>query len=130
MVTEDIRLDKWLWAARFYRTRALAKKAIEGGKVSVNNQKAKPGRKPQVNDIIELRQGWDIKTVIINELSQHRGGAPEAEKLYAETAESIEKRQLHAEQRKAMSLTQMHPQRKPDKKQRRDIQRFKASQTP
>ena len=130
MVTEDIRLDKWLWAARFYRTRAIAKKAIEGGKVSVNSQKAKPGRKPQVDDIIELRQGWDVKTVIIKELSQHRGGAPEAEKLYSETTESIEKRKVHAEQRKAMSLTQMHPQRKPDKKQRRDIQRFKASQTP
>ena len=125
MDTEHIRLDKWLWAARFYKTRVLAKQAIEGGKVRVNGHKAKPSKQPQPGDIIELRQGWDQKTIIVDQLNDKRKSAQEAQCLYHETEESIMKRLELAEQRKAASIGQQHPPRRPDKKQRRDIQRFK-----
>jgi len=125
MEQQEIRLDKWLWAARFYKTRAMTKQAIEGGKVYVNGNKAKPGKTPKVGDVIEIRQGWDKKTIIVDGLSEQRRGAQAAQELYHETEESIEKRKMNAEQRKSSLSGLKYPAKRPDKKQRRDIKRFK-----
>src|SRR5690554_7993648 len=82
--TEDpkVRLDKWLWAARFYKTRALAKEAIEGGKVHYNSQRTKPGKIVETGARVSLRLGWQEKIVVVDDISDRRRGAPEAQKLY------------------------------------------------
>lgn len=122
-----IRADKWLWAARFFRTRTLAKEAIEGGKVHMNGQKIKTSKELQVGDTLTIRQGHasvaEQKTIIINALSDSRGNATIAQTLYTETEESIATRAFFAEQRKLQNLAR--PTTKPDKKQRRDIEKFK-----
>ena len=119
---EKVRLDKWLWASRFYKTRALAKAAIEGGKVHYEGQKPKPGKIVQIGDTIKLRQGFDEKTVIVAELSERRGPAKIAQTLYQETNESVNKREEIAQMRK---LSAPATTGRPDKKQRRLIHRFK-----
>lgn len=96
-----LRLDKWLWAARFYKTRSLAKQAIDGGKVYCEGSRCKPGKEVEPNMEVRLRQGFDEKTVVIKALSEQRRGAPEAQLLYEETAESIEARLKQAAERKA-----------------------------
>ena len=123
--TAKMRLDKWLWAARFYKTRSLAKQAIEGGKVHVNGSRAKPGREPRLDDEIKLRQGWDEKTVIIRALSDVRRTATEAQQLYEETPESIRLREEGAAQRKALRGSTPVPEKRPDKKQRRDLEKLR-----
>lgn len=120
-----VRLDKWLWAARFYKTRAVAKQAIEGGKVHYNNQRCKPGRAVETGAVLTLRAGWQEKVIIVDELSERRLGAPQAQTLYHETEESIRKREDLAWQRKTMQAAQLPPARRPSKKDRRDIQRFR-----
>jgi len=119
---ESIRLDKWLWACRFYKTRAISKAAIEGGKINYNDSKPKPGKIVQLGDTIKLRQGFDEKTVIVAALSDRRQSATIAQTLYRETPESIQKREEVATLRK---LSAPSTQGKPDKKQRRQIHRFK-----
>ncbi|AKG16767.1 RNA-binding S4 domain-containing protein [Moraxella bovoculi] len=122
-----VRADKWLWAARFFRTRTLAKEAIEGGKVHMNGQKIKTSKELQVGDTLTIRQGHasiqEQKTIIIKALSDNRGSATIAQTLYDETEESIATREFFAEQRKLQNLAR--PSTKPDKKQRRDIEKFK-----
>ncbi len=119
-----VRLDKWLWAARFFKTRSIAKNAIEGGKVHLNGVRGKAAKDVRVGDTVKLRQGWDEKTVEVVALSDQRRGAPEAQRLYRETEDSIARREQIGEQRRALNQTQ-DPGR-PTKKQRRDIHRFKA----
>lgn len=122
-----VRADKWLWAARFFRTRTLAKEAIEGGKVHMNGLKIKTSKELQVGDTLTIRQGHasvqEQKTIIIKALSDNRGSATIAQTLYDETDESIATREFFAEQRKLQNLAR--PSTKPDKKQRRDIEKFK-----
>ena len=118
----DVRLDKWLWACRFYKTRALAKAAIEGGKVNYQGAKPKPGKLVHVGDQVKVRQGFDEKTVRVEALSDRRQSASIAQSLYKETADSIKSRQEIANLRK---LSAPSTQGKPDKKQRRQIHRFK-----
>ena len=120
-----LRLDKWLWAARFYKTRSLAKAAIEGGKVHLGGQRVKVSREISVGDTLQIRQGWDEKVIQVIALSNQRRGAPEAQALYAETAESQEKREAEAAARKAAGGMIDRPARRPTKKQRRQIHRFK-----
>ncbi|MBE0485678.1 ribosome-associated heat shock protein Hsp15 [Marinobacter sp.] len=120
-----IRLDKWLWAARFYKTRGLAKEAIEGGKVHYNSQRAKPGKMVETGATVTLRLGWQEKIVIVDEISDRRRGAPEAQKLYHETEDSVKKREDLAWQRKTMQTAQLPPARRPSKKDRRTIQKFR-----
>lgn len=119
-----LRLDKWLWAARFYKTRSMAKQAIDGGKVSCEGNRCKPGKEVEVGMEVRLRQGFDEKTVIIKALSEQRRGAPEAQLLYEETEESIEARLELAAQRKAQPNLGASTG-KPNKKDRRLIHRFK-----
>ena len=122
---EKLRIDKWLWAARFFKTRSLAKAAIEGGKVQVEGQRIKVSREIRVGDEIRLRQGWDERDVIVKALSDQRRGAPEAQTLYEETAESIERRNQTAQARKLAGGMTERPAKRPDKRQRRQIHRFR-----
>ncbi|MBA2817505.1 ribosome-associated heat shock protein Hsp15 [Candidatus Pantoea persica] len=125
--SEGVRLDKWLWAARFYKTRSLARDMIEGGKVHYNGQRSKPSKLVELEAELTLRQGNDERTVIVTALSDKRGPAQVAQKLYSETAASIEKREKVALARKMNALTMPHPDRRPDKKERRDLLKFKIS---
>jgi ribosome-associated heat shock protein Hsp15 len=121
---DSVRLDKWLWAARFFKTRALAKKAIEGGKVHYNGARAKTSKSVEVGALVRLPQGWDYWEVEVVALSDQRRGAPEARELYRETPESEARRVREAEGRRLTNQAMQHPLRRPDKKQRRDIHRF------
>jgi ribosome-associated heat shock protein Hsp15 len=125
--TDDnrVRLDKWLWAARFYKTRNLAKQAIEGGKVHYNSQRAKPGKLVETGATITLRLGWQERIVVVDDISDRRRSAPEAQTLYHETEDSVKRREDLAWQRKTMQAAQLPPARRPSKKDRRDIQRFR-----
>lgn len=122
---EGVRLDKWLWAARFYKTRAVAREMIEGGKVHYNAQRSKPSKLVELNAVLTLRQGNDERTVNILAITEQRRPATEATQLYEETAESIAKREKVALARKMNALTMPHPDRRPDKKERRDLMKFK-----
>jgi len=119
-----VRLDKWLWAARFFKTRAKAKEAIDGGKVHMDGNRARPSKEIKLGELIQLRQGWDEKVVVVKALSEMRKGAPEAALLYEETPDSIEKRLQIAEQRKAAG-SQVISEGRPTKKDRRQIHRFR-----
>lgn len=123
---EKVRLDKWLWAARFYKTRALAKAAIESGKVHCRGERCKPGKEPRVGDELQIRIGFEERTVLVQALSTVRRGAPEAQALYCETEASIAKREQAAALRKAGALG-MSTDGKPSKKQRRDLFKFRGS---
>ncbi|WP_265531622.1 RNA-binding S4 domain-containing protein [Pseudomonas saponiphila] len=123
---DKVRLDKWLWAARFYKTRALAKAAIESGKVHHRGERCKPGKEPRVGDEYQIRAGFDERTVVVQALSIVRRGAPEAQTLYTETEASIAKREAAAAQRKAGALG-VSTDGKPTKKQRRDLFKFHDS---
>ncbi|GKW49826.1 ribosome-associated heat shock protein Hsp15 [Halomonas sp. NCCP-2165] len=125
---DSVRLDKWLWAARFFKTRALAKKAIEGGKVHYNGDRAKTSKSVEVGALIRVPQGWDAWEVEVLALSDQRRGAPEARALYRETAESVARRERESEARRLTNQAMQHPLRRPDKKQRREIQRFQRRQ--
>ena len=118
-----VRLDKWLWAARFFKTRNLAKQAIEGGHVHCNGCRVKPSKEVAVGNELRIQQGWDSKTVTITGLSSQRGPASTAQQLYRESQESIEARALAAERRRMSGGPPTG--KRPDKKQRRQIHRFK-----
>lgn len=124
-----VRLDKWLWAARFFKTRALAKKAIEGGKVHYNGDRCKSSKMAEVGAMLTLPQGWDEKKIEIIALSDQRRGAPEAALLYKETEASIKKREEEAEKRKLLKTALGAPEHRPNKKNRRMIHRFKRIET-
>ncbi|RGE45016.1 RNA-binding S4 domain-containing protein [Comamonas testosteroni] len=127
---ESMRLDKWLWCARFYKTRSLAVEEIGKGRVTVNQANAKASREIRPGDVIQLRQGNVPKEVIVRGLSGMRGPAPVAQQLYEETAESIAKREQLAEQRRlapepSAALAAMHTGR-PTKRDRREIDRVQS----
>lgn len=119
---EKLRIDRWLWAARFFKTRNLAKTAIDSGKVQIDGVKIKPSRQVEIGQQIKLSQGWDEKTVVVTALSAVRRGAPEAALLYSETAQSLAARNAHKEQRRLQP--DIAGQGRPNKRQRRQIHRF------
>ncbi|REL31580.1 RNA-binding S4 domain-containing protein [Thalassotalea euphylliae] len=119
------RLDKWLWAARFYKTRAIAKQMIDGGKVFYNGQRTKSGKAVAIGDRVKVRQGFDEKEVIIVELADKRRDATFAQTLYQETDASIETRERNTLARKQGAYFSPATETKPDKKQRRQIRQFK-----
>ena len=124
-MSEGVRVDKWLWAARFYRTRAKCKEAIAGGKVHIDGIRAKPAKLLAVGDVLEIRQGYDLKIVTVKELSEQRRGAPDATRLYEESAESLEARELAQAQRKAAGAT-VRSEGRPSKRDRRQLHRFRS----
>lgn len=129
-----VRLDKWLWAARFFKTRSLAADEIAKGRVQVNGQVAKASREVRVNDSIAFRQGSTPCTVVVVSLSALRGPAPQARALYSETTQSIAERARLAEQRRlgtepAQSIEQGRPTKR-DRRELSDWQRWSASIEP
>lgn len=120
-----IRIDKWLWAARFFKTRVLAQEAVAGGKVHLNGERVKPSRTVEAGDVLEITKGAQRFTIVVQQLSDKRGPAREAERLYVENEESRRQREEQAAMRKLLRQSAPHPDRKPDKKQRRHIIRFK-----
>lgn len=122
---EKVRIDKWLWAARFYRTRSLAKEAIEGGKVHCEGVRVKVSKEVRPGMVFTIRQGFDEKTVTVKALSEVRGPATVAQTLYEETAESLAQREQLTANRQAQNLA--HPDHRPSKKDRRQIHKFQDS---
>ena len=125
---EAVRLDKWLWAARFYKTRSIARQMIEGGKVDYNGSKAKPARTVEVGAKIKLLQGFARKEIIVKAISDVRGPASVAVTLYEETAESIARREEEARLNKMAALLNPRPDTKPNKKERRELDQLKHQQ--
>ena len=119
-----VRADKWLWAARFFKTRSLAKTAIEGGKVHLDGQRIKVSKELCVGDRLTIRQGWDEKEVVVVALSTDRRSAQIAQTLYEETPNSIEKRQREQAARKAAG-SMARPDHRPDKYARRQLNRLR-----
>ncbi len=122
--TAKVRLDKWLWAARFFKTRSLATEAINGGKVHLNSQRVKPAKEVHIGDKLTIRTGYIERTVIVQALSTQRRGADQAALLYEETLESIEKRANEAQLRRQEAALRPRGTGRPTKKERRHIQRF------
>ena len=122
---DRLRVDKWLWAARFFKTRSIAKTAIEGGKVHLNGQRVKVSREITVGETLVIKQGWDEKEIVVLGLSAQRGPATVARELYQETAASIEKREREAQARKAAGGAIARPTQKPGKHQRKALERLR-----
>ena len=122
-----IRLDKWLWAARFYKTRSVAKQAIESGKVHCDGQRVKASKEISIGDTLKIRQETEEKVVLVSALSDQRRGAPEAALLYEETEASKTLREKNAAERKAGLSGFLMSDHKPDKKERRQIHQFQRS---
>jgi len=128
MATEEIakvRLDKWLWAARFFKTRVLAAQAIESGKVEVNGERAKRAKQLQVGDELRIRLGPYYHVVAVRALSEYRGPASVAAKLYEENAEGKKAREAMAVQVKAAQSFSSYEKGRPSKKDRREIERLR-----
>lgn len=119
-----IRLDKWLWAARFFKTRSLAAEAIGGGKVALNGQRAKPGRTVRAGDTLAIRRGPYLWTIVVKDVSHLRGPAPQARQLYEETEESICRREAAIAQMRLERPPEFDMRGRPSKKDRRAIARF------
>ncbi len=119
-----VRLDKWLWAARIFKTRALATVAIHGGRVHVNGERVKASRDARLGDTVSVTRGQDRIELVVRGLSAHRRPAREAQGLYEETPESRALREERAELRRSRALENPAPEQRPDKKARRQIIRF------
>lgn len=122
--SHKVRLDKWLWAARFFKTRSLAKAAVDGGKIRVNGERCKPSKDIERGALVSLRRGWDDVVVEVLEISEQRRGAAQAQLLYEETQASIDKRKVRAQERLTYGATVQTPT-KPNTKERRQLQRIK-----
>jgi ribosome-associated heat shock protein Hsp15 len=129
MSEERVRLDKWLWAARFFRTRNLARQAIEGGKVWYDGARTKVSKEVRPGAQLRIRQGFDEKTVTVRALSGERRGAPEAALLYEETAASVAARTAGADERRLQRAGQVLQEGRPGKRDRRLIHQFKERQS-
>jgi len=124
-----VRVDKWLWAARFFKTRSLAKSAIEGGKVHLEGQRVKVSKELTVGDQLTIRQGWDEKEVVVVALSTERRSAQIAQALYEETPRSLERRLREQAARKAAG-SMATPDHRPDKHARRELSRLRRFDYP
>jgi ribosome-associated heat shock protein Hsp15 len=122
---ERLRVDKWLWAARFYKTRSIAKAAIEGGKVHLDGQRVKVSREITIGERLTIKQGWEEKEVIVKSLSDQRGPAPVAQMLYEETQESAQRREREAQARKAAGGAMARPVQKPGKHERKALEKLR-----
>jgi ribosome-associated heat shock protein Hsp15 len=121
---ESIRIDKWLWAARFFKTRALAAEAVGGGKVEINGARSKPSRIIRPGDRLTIRRGPSEWTVIVKDISRLRGPAAKAQALYEETEESTRRREASVAQMRLERAPQFDSPGRPSKKDRRAMARF------
>ncbi len=120
-----LRVDKWLWAARFYKTRALASEAVGGGKVHVNGERCKPARRVHPGDRLTVHRGTQVWELDVVDLNEQRRPAREAQALYEETPESQARREAESERRRAeRAVADSAPSHRPDKRERRKIRRF------
>lgn len=125
MAEDRVRIDKWLWAARFFKTRSMAAQAVTGGKVHVNGARIKPARMVQPGEELRIRRGELEFIVIVQAVSDKRRPAKEAQLLYAETEESIRQRENTREQKRLEAADRMYgPMKRPDKRERRKIRKF------
>jgi ribosome-associated heat shock protein Hsp15 len=118
-MSDGVRIDKWLWAARFFKTRSMATDAVDAGKVRLNRERAKPARNVKIGDTLEIDNGSTEWEVAVRDLSDVRGSAPVAQKLYEETEASIVKRQAEAERRKLFREPSAGIKGRPTKRDRR-----------
>jgi len=126
--TTSVRVDKWLWAARFFKTRSLASAAVKGGKIEIDGHNAKPSTGVRAGQRLSITKGELHFEVDVHAVSEKRGPASQAEALYVETPQSIEQRRAAAAERRAAHLTMPRPIGRPDKKQRRQLRRFKTGE--
>lgn len=124
MPDDKVRIDKWLWAARFFKTRAMAAEAVNGGKVHLAGQRIKASRAVKVGDVYEIQRGFERMVVVVDELSDRRGPAAVAQTLYTETAASISRRVSEAEIRKLARLQRPVSDHRPTKRERRKLRSF------
>lgn len=122
--SERVRIDKWLWAARFFKTRSLASEAVDGGKVHVNGDRVKSARALREGDRLEIRRGQEVLEVVVRVLSEQRGPATAAQALYEETEASVTKRQAFAEQQRSLAAAMPRFEGRPDKRSRRALAKF------
>ena len=122
---DKLRIDKWLWAARFYKTRSLATEEIDKGRVRVNDLEVKPAKEVKVGDSVALRQGPTTRTLLVRSISDKRGGAPQAQLLYEETAASVALREQMTEQRR-LEPAQSQEHGRPTKRDRRSIDKINS----
>ena len=123
--SKSVRLDKWLWAARFYKTRSMARDAVQSGKVQYNGQRSKPGKIVELGASIKVPQGFDLKDLVVLQVKEQRLGAPLAQLMYEEPQASEMLRASNVEARKLSAFHSPRPDHRPDKKQRRKIIQFK-----
>ena len=123
-MTEKVRIDKWLWAARFYKTRALARDAIKGGKVQLNGTRVKPGKTLSLQDKLTIRKGEDDYEITVLNLGDRRVSAQLAAERFEENPESLARREAAIQKRKLDYQARADRPRRPDKRQRRQIIRF------
>lgn len=121
---ERHRLDKWLWCTRFFKSRALATDAVAGGRVKVNGERAKPSHDLRIGDRLSLSPGDDTLDIEVLRFPTRRGPAPEAQACYQETPESAARRAIAREQRRIANLGRLQPDTRPDKRERRQLERF------
>ena len=126
MSTGGVRLDKWLWAARFYKTRSLATAAINAGEVRVARERVKPARDVRVGDELQVRRGDDVMDIVVRELSSVRGAAPVAQRLYDETGESRQRRARAAERRALAREPALDLRGRPTKRDARELRRLRG----
>lgn len=124
----SLRLDKWLWAARFYKSRGLAKAAVEGGKVHLNGARVKASKAVLVGDTLTVTRGENVQTVVVTGIAEKRGSATLAATLYSETAESIDRREKIRAERRMLRSGHAAPKRRPDKHQRRALRTLKEAE--
>ena len=121
---DELRVDKWLWCARFFKSRSLAAEAVAGGKVHVNRQRVKPSRAVRPGDLLEVTVGYEVHTLEVRSIPVRRGPASEARLCYEETAESVARRERSREQRRLAAMAAPQTQGRPDKHTRRELLKF------
>jgi ribosome-associated heat shock protein Hsp15 len=128
LMIEELRIDKWLWTARFFKTRSLASEAVNGGKVHLNNHRVKAGRLVKIGDTLSIQKSSDLFDILIVGINKTRRPAKEAKLLYEESEKSRLKREQEHEIKKLASATRPVPQRKPGKREREQLRNFKQKQ--
>lgn len=123
-MTDSVRVDKWLWASRFFKTRGLAREAIRGGKVRIDGHRVKPARQLTIGSVLTIKRGDEEFVVTVLDLDDRRVAAPIAQQKYREDPKSLERREAAAEARRLEREARAERQRRPDKRQRRQIVRF------
>lgn len=124
----SVRVDKWLWAARFFKTRGLASESVKAGHIELNGVRSKPAKVVKVGDVLQVKRGMDVYVITVLGLAEKRGSASIAQGLYQESDASIQAREKLNEQRKLLAASAPAPEKRPDKKARRQIIRFQRKE--